>query len=79
MKPTGRPPRPSHRPPPPDEAPSLLERAGCFVFIALPLIFGLPIARAYDRLLGPWVLPGYVVAALLLLAFCVYVLEREEP
>ncbi len=61
-----------------DEPPTLPERIGCFVFVAMPLIFGLPVARVYTKLLGSWVLPGYLLASLLLLAFTVYVLEREE-
>lgn len=62
-----------------DEPPTLPERIGCFVFVALPLIFGIPVARAYCTLLGEWVLPLYVLASLLLLALTVYALEREEP
>ncbi len=62
-----------------DEPPSLAERIGCFVFVALPLIFGLPVAGAWARVLGQWLFTSYVLASLCLLLFIIYLLEREEP
>ena len=64
--------------PPRDEPPSLLERAGCFTFVAAPLVFGWPVAQAWARVVGGWLLPLYVVLAGALLLFIVYVLEQED-
>ena len=67
------------RPQRPDgEGPGLAERAGCFFFVALPLVFGLPVAMAWAQVLGHWFFYAYVSLALGSLAFIVYVLEREE-
>jgi hypothetical protein len=56
----------------------LAERAGCFFFVALPLVFGLPVAMAWAQVLGQWFFYAYVLGSLGTLAFIVYVLERED-
>lgn len=70
------------RPPPPPrpdpDTPSLAARAGCFLFVALPLVFGLPIATAWARVLGEWIFPLYTLVAIAILLAIIYLLEREE-
>lgn len=74
-----RPPKRDLRPRRPSaEPPSLAERLGCFVFVALPLVFGLPVATAWASVLGQWFFLAYVLASLLLLGFIIYLLERDE-
>lgn len=75
----------SHRPPrdlrprrPSDEPPGLAERVGCFIFVALPLVFGLPVAYAWAQVLGQWFFYAYALASLAVLFFIIYLLEREE-
>lgn len=67
---------PPHRPD--SDSPSLAERAGCFLFVALPLVFGLPIATAWASVLGKWLFPTYVLVAVAILLGIIYLLEREE-
>lgn len=63
---------------PRDEPPSLLERAGCFTFVAAPLVFGLPVAQAWAHVVGGWLIPLYVALAAALLLFIIYLLEQED-
>lgn len=62
-----------------DDPPGLAERAGCFAFVALPLIFGIPVMQAWAKVVGDWILYGYGVGLVGVLIFIIYVLEREEP
>lgn len=73
-----RPPRDLRPRRPDDEPPGMIERMGCFLFVALPLVFGLPVARAWAHVLGDWFFVAYILVSLLLLAFIVYLLERDE-
>lgn len=59
------------------DSPSLLERVGCFLFVALPLVFGLPVAMAWARVLGLWLFHTYILLMILVLAFVIFTLERE--
>lgn len=61
-----------------DDPPSLAERAGCFAFVALPLIFGIPVFRAWATVVGNWILYGYGVVVTLSLLYIIYLLERND-
>ena len=55
-----------------------MERAGCFTFVALPLLFGAPVMYAWSTLLGQWFLWAYIVMGIAILGYIVYLLERKE-
>lgn len=61
-----------------DDPPGLAERVGCFVFVALPLIFGIPVFQAWARVVGNWILYGYGVALVIALLYIIYLLERKD-
>lgn len=61
-----------------DDPPGLAERAGCFAFVALPLIFGIPVFQAWAKVVGDWILIAYGVVVLFSLIYIIYLLEREE-
>jgi hypothetical protein len=61
-----------------DDPPSLAERAGCFAFVAMPLIFGIPVFRAWASVVGNWILYGYVGVIVVSLLYIIYLLERKE-
>ena len=61
-----------------DEPPGLAERLGCFVFVALPLIFGFLVFRAWATVVGNWILYTYAVVVALALLYIIYLLERKE-
>lgn len=66
-----------HRDPRHEEPPPLAQRLGCFVFVALPLIFGVPIFRAWATVVGDWILYTYGAFVLLSLLYIFYLLEKE--
>jgi hypothetical protein len=61
-----------------EEPPGLAERAGCFGFVAMPLISGFPVFSAWATVVGDWILTGYTLFVALSLAYIVYLLERAD-
>lgn len=55
-----------------------MEQVGCFTFVALPLVFGLPVMRAWATVVGEWIFWGYIVMGIAILVYIVYLLERKE-